>query len=512
MGTYAIVPAAVDANPPKLGNYAVTLVNGTLRVTQKPATATYTGQYYVATASTSATTANMTLSAIIHDTSGTGSYGDITKAKVTFVLRNGTTSTPINTTPLTPTLLDLADSKTGTVTYTWNNVSIGSYTVGIVVGFNGTSDGDYADNDPNENTAVEVAQFKTGSTNGGGFIVNTNTSGLYPGDPNEKTNYGFSVRTGTPLSGNFNVVIRSGPKVYQFTSSTPTSLTFPATMSPDTGIRSAFEANGVFQDITDTKNPIVLDGSAKVQVATHDRGEPGRNDSIQITVRDYNGAVLFSSNSGEQTIGGGNIQNKVGEQAVGVPAVATTVPATLTPEMLQPIVAEAIHRWQIAGIDPKQLGALRQVRVQVDDLGGSNLGDAAPGVITISPNAAGFGWFVDLTPGDDSEYAPSAVSSPAKGHMDLLSVVAHELGHELGFADDNGDDVMNEALPAGVRHVPLPRAMLATTIMPARMLAASRSLVPDSGPSARLDGSILHDLALEQMTLTGLPLGQHLRE
>ena len=38
--------------------------------------------------------------------------------------------------------------------------------------------------------------------------------------------------------------------------------------------------------------------------------------------------------------------------------------------------------------------------------------------------------------------------------MDLLSVVAHEMGHELGFGHDDGDDVMNASLAVGVRHVP----------------------------------------------------------
>ena len=208
-------------------------------------------------------------------------------------------------------------------------------------------------------------------SNGGGFIVNTSSSsGQYPGDLNEKTNYGFSNKTGTPLKGDFNVVIHSGPKVYQFIGSTPTSLTFPPTVSPDTGIRSAFEDSGVFQDITDSKHPIVLESAAKAQVATHDRGEPGTNDSIQITVRDHNGAVLYSSGGGEQTIGGGNIQNKVGEQAAGVPAATTTAPATLTPEMLQPIVTEAIARWQAAGIDSQRIDALRHVTVQIGHLGG----------------------------------------------------------------------------------------------------------------------------------------------
>ncbi|HET7456053.1 MAG TPA: MBG domain-containing protein [Gemmatimonadaceae bacterium] len=40
VGNYAIVPAAVDASPAKLANYAVTLTNGTLSVTKAPLTVT----------------------------------------------------------------------------------------------------------------------------------------------------------------------------------------------------------------------------------------------------------------------------------------------------------------------------------------------------------------------------------------------------------------------------------------------------------------------------------------
>lgn len=41
VGTYAIVPAAVDASPPKLANYTVTLTNGTLTITQATPTITW---------------------------------------------------------------------------------------------------------------------------------------------------------------------------------------------------------------------------------------------------------------------------------------------------------------------------------------------------------------------------------------------------------------------------------------------------------------------------------------
>src|SRR5262249_26053174 len=79
----------------------------------------------------------------------------------------------------------------------------------------------------------------------------------------------------------------------------------------------------------------------------------------------------------------------------------------LTQEMLQPIVAEAVARWQAAGVAPEVLG---HFDVQIADLPDGYLGWAAPGVITIDVNAAGYGWFVDPTPGDDAEF-PAALGS-----------------------------------------------------------------------------------------------------
>jgi hypothetical protein len=81
-------------------------------------------------------------------------------------------------------------------------------------------------------------------------------------------------------------------------------------------------------------------------------------------------------------------------------------------------------------------------------------------------NAGGFGWFIDLTPADDSEFAFAAdaahgtapAGSPAYGQMDLLTVVMHELGHVLGLADlvgaEYADDLMAETLVPGARRLP----------------------------------------------------------
>ena len=85
----------------------------------------------------------------------------------------------------------------------------------------------------------------------------------------------------------------------------------------------------------------------------------------------------------------------------------------------------------------------------------SNTAGARHGVITLDRTADGYGWFLDPTPGNDLAFATNALNSPARGHVDLLSVVAHELGHLLGYGEDESNGVTGEYLAPGVRHVPL---------------------------------------------------------
>src|SRR5262249_23479689 len=69
-------------------------------------------------------------------------------------------------------------------------------------------------------------------------------------------------------------------------------------------------------------------------------------------------------------------------------------------------------------------------------------------------NAAGWGWFVDRTPRDDSEFTTPG-DQGEQNHMDLLTVLMHEMGHVLGL-DHDADGVMQETLTAGTRRDPEP--------------------------------------------------------
>jgi hypothetical protein len=77
---------------------------------------------------------------------------------------------------------------------------------------------------------------------------------------------------------------------------------------------------------------------------------------------------------------------------------------------------------------------------------------AFPGAIWIDQDAAGYGWYLP-TAADDGAF-PAAPGSPAFGKVDLLTVVEHELGHELGFDDTLGGGLMGVFLPTGTRRLP----------------------------------------------------------
>jgi hypothetical protein len=137
----------------------------------------------------------------------------------------------------------------------------------------------------------------------------------------------------------------------------------------------------------------------------------------------------------------------------------------LSPAELDLIVEAAIQRWAAAGATDEQIAAMRTVSFTVSDLGGLVLGSSGLGTITLDNDAAGWRWFVDETPNDDSEYAGAGTklsaadrNSLAGTRIDLLTVVTHELGHQIGLSDTYApgetDELMFGTVGAGERRLP----------------------------------------------------------
>ena len=143
--------------------------------------------------------------------------------------------------------------------------------------------------------------------------------------------------------------------------------------------------------------------------------------------------------------------------AASVAADEVRVPALAADDAIA-LLGEAARRWALVE-DAINLHRLQGLRIEVADLEGDNLAEYADGVITVDVDAAGHGWFVDATPASDAEFAGSGEllaalpDGGAAGRIDLLSVLAHEMGHAIGLGhSDSG--VMAAELQAGERTTP----------------------------------------------------------
>ncbi|HUJ13815.1 MAG TPA: hypothetical protein VL284_08495, partial [Thermoanaerobaculia bacterium] len=169
-----------------------------------------------------------------------------------------------------------------------------------------------------------------------------------------------------------------------------------------------------------------------------------------------------------------------GVERAAMPAFDTEVPLTrsafrpnsmvgtdgLSRQQLDFIVEAARQRWIATGLTKDQIAALNRLRFLIDDLGGSYLGISDCDHVTLDRTAAGHGWFIDPTPSRDDEFGNHAsngrlytdpYSAPA-GHVDLLTAVMHEMGHDLGMPDlhesAQRDDIMYAELTVGERRLP----------------------------------------------------------
>ena len=147
------------------------------------------------------------------------------------------------------------------------------------------------------------------------------------------------------------------------------------------------------------------------------------------------------------------------------------------------MVQAALARWENAGIPAEDLMRLRQTTFEVADLPGQQLATASSTSVKIDETAAGYGWYSDLSPMEDSEFdvfvpdreLQSTEYKPAFGRMDLLTVVMRELGSVYLQG--------NERIPKQLR------PLMETTLSPAvRRLPDSRSIQLGRAP-VRLSGT-----------------------
>lgn len=284
---------------------------------------------------------------------------------------------------------------------------------------------------------------------GAWYLRNSNSSGGVDFFPFE-----FGGQTLVPVAGDWNDDGIDTPGVYDITSGTwyltdvsnagnPTITPFQFGAPGFTPVVGDWDDNG-----TDTVGVVSPDGTWYIRNSNTsgapDIGPfPFGNSNFAPVAGDWDArsALLLAAQSTDTS-------------SVGEP---------ISEAQLQPIVNEAIARWVTIDVDASQI--LAGVDVRLADLDPGQLGRTSGSTVWIDRDAAGQGWFVDLTPSDDDEFDDilagamlAAEGGDAAGRYDLLSVVAHELGHVLGLDHGHSEQglsaLMSAQLSPGMRTIP----------------------------------------------------------
>ncbi len=170
-------------------------------------------------------------------------------------------------------------------------------------------------------------------------------------------------------------------------------------------------------------------------------GQTGQDVSNVFAFGGFTGGVFVTGSSSYKFLEGAqSLSQGLGSLGSSANSLTLTEAETLR--------SAAIARFEPAGLSSDERARLDSIRLSLADLPGDLLGLAINGTIVLDLTAAGAGWFIDPTPLQDEEFAPTpngvlaAITTPARNGVDLLSVILHELAHHLG-----GEDVDAERFP-----------------------------------------------------------------
>ena len=136
-----------------------------------------------------------------------------------------------------------------------------------------------------------------------------------------------------------------------------------------------------------------------------------------------------------------------------------------TPELLW-MAQAAVERWRQAEISADALARLQAVTFELADLPAGQVASANGTHVKIDPTAAGYGWYIDQSPQDDSEFTVGVPGrelqtidiSYAHDKIDLLTVLMRELGKV--YLDGSAKTpkvlrpLMENTLAPGIRRLP----------------------------------------------------------
>jgi hypothetical protein len=191
------------------------------------------------------------------------------------------------------------------------------------------------------------------------------------------------------------------------------------------------------------------------------------NETFTVQLSNATGAPIGTSSAAV------TILNDEGLLVATRAAPQPTVSKALSADDVAVALDAARAGWTRMGVDTSGLDA---VTVVVADLPGAALGEADGTVIRLDVDAAGWGW--------------ATAAARDAGRIDLVTVLAHELGHALGLAHDDTGGVMAPALAPGERRLPAAGPVTITesaaAFVSAPASAFRQSIAPEHARSLRV--------------------------